>query len=91
MVTEWLMNTFSGTVAWLMMLVTVPAPPSWLADAGGYIATVGTYVTGTGVWIPWALISAVLGGWAVVMVAMVAIKGLRIVASFLTLGGGSAA
>jgi len=88
MVTDAIVGAITGFLVWVLSLITVPEPPDFLDDAGGYIATVGGFVANTSMWIPWALIAGVIGAWVVAMGAMIAIKGVRIVASFLTLGGG---
>lgn len=91
MVTDAIINIFSNFLSFLVGLISVPAAPEFLGDIGGYLDTASSYVSGTGYWIPWAILSAVFAAWAIALVAMVTIKGIRIVASFLTLGGGSAA
>lgn len=91
MVIDWLLGIVESVLTTVLGWLPVVEAPAWLSTAGGWIATVGTYVEGTGVWIPWAVIAGVIAAWVVAMATMVTIKGVRIVASFLTLGGGSAA
>lgn len=88
MVTEWALRAFASFVSTVFGWVEVPEPPSWIGDIGGYLSTVGAYFDGTGNWIPWALVAAVLAGWAGVLLFGLAVRFVRVVASFLTLGGG---
>lgn len=84
---EWL----GDAVAWLGSLFTLPDPPAFFADLAGWAATVGGFMGATSVWIPWTLLVAVIGVWAACLLVAVGLKLGRIVASFVTLGGGSAA
>lgn len=91
MVTKWILDWFAAGIAWLGGLLDVPGPPAFITSIPGYIADASQYLAGTGPWIPWAVIVTVLAAYAVCVVAGVALKVARIVASFMTLGGGSAA
>lgn len=73
----------------LSALPTVPVP-DWL-DASGFMGTVFQHVGGLGVWFPIPLLVTVLGALVAVWVVAFGIKVVRIIASFFTLGGGSAA
>lgn len=91
MVTDSLLSVLGGVLSWIAGLL-----PDWEApaDLDGAIATLGTAVgwaADLGNWFPWPVI---LGAGGLVMAALViavAIRLVRITASFLTLGGGSAA
>jgi len=85
------MGAFTSMVRVVLGWVPTVTPPAFLSDAGGFLSTAGEWVGDTSAWIPWPFVGAVLLAWVVAIGAMVAIKGVRIVASFLTLGGGSAA
>ena len=91
MVIDAIISVLAGFVAWLVALISVPESPAFLGDLQGYLDTASGYVTGTGQWIPWPIMVGIFAAWGISIVAMVSIKGVRIVASFLTLGGGSAA
>lgn len=91
MITDYLLSWFGSAVRWLGGLMSLPAVPSFLGDLAGYVATATSYVAATGSWIPWPLMVTVLGVWGVALLAGLAVKLVRIVASFLSLGGGSAA
>lgn len=92
MIWDWLMNWVADQVVWLgeQLATMVPPVPSWLAQLPGHISTVTSYFAQAGHWFPVELIAPVLvvvvGAW----VAGLAIKLIRIVASFVTLGGGGA-
>lgn len=91
MVTQLVLDWWASAIAFIGGLISLPPVPSFLADLPGYVSTAASYVASTGVWIPWALMGTVIGVWAVCLAAGLAVKVVRIVASFLTLGGGSAA
>lgn len=91
MVIDWVLSWLATSVAWLGTVIQAPGVPSFIADLPGYVATAAGYMVGTGPWIPWALATAVVGAYLACLAAGIALKLARIVASFLTLGGGSAA
>lgn len=91
MVTKLVMDAWAASVAWLGGLFTLPAVPSFFGDVAGYVASAASYVASTSVWMPWTLLATVIGAWAVCMALALGVKVVRIVASFLTAGGGSAA
>jgi len=88
-VTEAVMSLVTAVIKAIFSFVTVPAPPDFLGSAPGWMTTLGGFFADTGAWIPWTLMAAVVATWVLAMAAMVAIKGVRIVASFLTFGGGN--
>jgi hypothetical protein len=91
MVTEALMGVLGGLVhAVIGSLPTVPVP-DWLSAGSAGVSTIAGYGSGLGVWLPVSLIITVLGALIAAWLTGFVIKVARIVASFLTLGGGSAA
>jgi hypothetical protein len=90
MITEALANFFLGLVAALLSFLPTNDPPAWLTGIGGAIGTVYGYAGQMGVWFPVTLVRnvalAVLGA----MLAGFVVKVVRIIASFVTVGGGSA-
>ncbi|MDQ1628086.1 MAG: hypothetical protein QOI54_1830 [Actinomycetota bacterium] len=91
MITDTIVGWFAAFIGWLGGLVSVPGPPSFLVELPGWVTTASSYVAGTSVWMPWSLMVTVIGVYAVCLTSGLAIKLVRIVASFLTAGGGSAA
>lgn len=91
MITGAIVSWFGAFIGWLGSLLSLPTPPAFLGDLAGYVATAAGYVASTSVWMPWSVMVAVLAAWAVCLAAGFAVKLVRIVASFLTAGGGSAA
>lgn len=80
---------------WLVkgLIATMPTagPPGWLDDGAGYLNTLMESAAGLGAFIPWGLaVTVIMAVLACVVVGFV-IKVVRIIASFFTLGGGSAA
>ncbi len=83
----WLSDFFVGLIG------TLPDfnSPAWLTDTlPDGIQTVGQYASKMGPWIPYDAVGLVLATVAAIVGIALAIRLVRIVASFLTLGGGSA-
>jgi hypothetical protein len=89
-ITDLIFAFFADVVGIVLGLLPVISPPSWLG-ADGAIATVLTYAGSMGAWFPAALTLSVISGVFVLWGIGFTIKVVRIVASFLTMGGGSAA
>lgn len=92
MIWEWLFRQVVDLMTWLgaQLAALVPAVPSWLTSLPGMISTVVGYISIAGAWFPVELLAPVLLLVVGTYAAGVAIKLIRIVASFLTLGGGGA-
>lgn len=69
----------------------VPDVPGWVVRASGGLQTVAEYGSKLSAWVPFPFVLGVLGTVLACMAAGLLIKVARIVASFLTAGGGSAA
>lgn len=80
-----------GFVAGLIDLVDLPDPGDTIGQASGAWATVVGYMAGAAGWLAFDVALACLAVIAALGLAAVSIKLIRIAASFLTLGGGSAA
>jgi hypothetical protein len=65
------------------------AVPSWLTSIGSFVGTITSGLGGTAGWVPWGLLSLAVTLALAAVGLSVAIRGIRIAASFLTLGGGS--
>lgn len=89
MIVSFLLNLFGGVIAWLLGLLPHLSPPSWLDDAAGALSTVLSSLNGSSAWVPWSYLLLGVGLVLSSVAVAVAIRGFRIVASFLTLGGGS--
>jgi hypothetical protein len=89
MVVKGFLNVLSGVLVWLLGLLPHLAVPSWLSSLGGSLATISSGLSGTTGWVPWGeLFIAVALALSAIGIS-VAVRGFRIVASFLTLGGGA--
>lgn len=91
MITEALISWVTGFIGWIVERFAVPEVPSWLTGAPAQISDLGAKLAGTGQWIPWEIAQTVLSAVALCIAAGITVKLVRIVASFLTAGGGSAA
>lgn len=90
MIVEAIVNFFLGLVEALLSFLPTNEPPDWLTSIGGVVGTVYGYAGQMGAWFPVTLVRNVVI--AVVAAALLgfSVKVVRIVASFLTVGGGSA-
>jgi hypothetical protein len=91
MITKALLDFLTGLLGVVIGWLPTSPPPGWVGNTAGMVASLMDYGSGLGAWINWPLmgiVAATIGG---VMLLSFGIKVTRIVASFLTLGGGSAA
>ncbi len=91
MITEGIIRLFVGLVRGVIALLPDGSAPGWLDNGSGALAQVWAVGAGMGAWIPWATVSQVFAAVMASVVIGFTIKGIRIVASFFTAGGGSAA
>lgn len=89
MITNWIISALSSVLHFIMGALPVLSVPSWL-DTSGPMATIFANASSMGVWLPMGLLTTVLGALLVAWGVGFAIKITRIVASFFTVGGGSA-
>lgn len=92
MVVEWLFSLVAAVVEFILGLLPDLPDSGWLS--GGVASTVGTissFVSGFGAWIPFGAAATATTFVLAVLAAAVLVKTVRIVASFFTAGGGSAA
>lgn len=92
MIWEWLVNRVADMLEWLSAQIVplIPPVPGWVASLPGYIHTLTGYLSTVSHWFPVELLVVVIVAVAATWIAGLAVKGIRIVASFLTLGGGGA-
>ena len=89
MIISLIIKLFVSVVQGLLSLLPHFDPPSWVSDVGTAAGTVAGALSGSSAWLPWNALFVAVG---VVMACYVAAGGIRIfriVASFVTLGGGS--
>lgn len=91
MITEWVL----GVGGWLLTALLAALPtvtvPTWLSGNDSAFSTVFSAAGSMGVWFPSTLVISVLTGVLALWLVGFGIKLVRIVASFFTAGGGSAA
>lgn len=90
MITDAILNFFLGIVGSLLSFLPTNAPPAWLTSIGGAVGTIYGYSAQMGVWFPVTLVRNVVLATLAAMLTGFVIKVGRIVASFITVGGGSA-
>lgn len=91
MITAKLLDFLGALVSFVTGLLPTMPVPGWVDGASGHLTTILGYGAGLGAWIPWQIAGIVFGSLMIALGISFGIKVARIVASFLTLGGGSAA
>lgn len=91
MIVEWFLSVVVSI--WEALTGALPSfdPPAWLTDSDGLVTDILGYTTSMGAWVPMDVGLTVFAAILLCMVIGFGIKIVRIVASFLTAGGGSAA
>lgn len=90
MIFEWLYGLLASL--WEALCAALPAVPvpGWLTGGAATVGEVLGKAAALGNWVPFELAAVVVASVVVCLLAGVAIKVARIVASFMTVGGGSA-
>lgn len=91
MIWDLIVRMFMGLVRGIIGLLPTSGPPGWVSEAGQYIETGVDKVGGLSAWVPLETAMMVLAAVMACIAAGFFIKIMRIVASFFTAGGGSAA
>lgn len=90
MIVEWFLGVMVSLAEGLLGAIPVLTPPAWFTDSGSGLSTVFGYANSMGAWIPVGLLMTIATAALTCVVIGFGIKAVRIVASFLTAGGGSA-
>lgn len=90
MIIEWIMTALSWVFAGLAALVPDGDAPQWLGNFVAGISEMLSMFDGLGVWVPLGLLLSIMGTLLACIGVGFTIKVIRIAASFLTAGGGSA-
>ena len=91
MIVEWALNAVGWVVGNIFSVMPDIPVPDWFTGAGSTLAELFGAAGSMGVWIPIPLALNVMGVLFSAMFGGALIKLARIIASFLTAGGGSAA
>ena len=91
MIVQWFMTALQAVFDKIFSVMPVMDPPAWFTGAGAAIGSLFGAAASMGVWIPIPLALNVMAVLFTAMFGGAIIKLARIVASFLTAGGGSAA
>jgi hypothetical protein len=90
-ITEWLLTAFQWLLHALLTALPTVSVPSWLSGNDTAFSGVFQAAGSMGVWFPSTLVISVVTGVLALWMVGFGIKLVRIVASFFTAGGGSAA
>lgn len=90
MISEAFIDFFAAFTRFAIGLLPDSGPPGWFSDGTGYLSEVWSYASGLGAWIPFAHAGMVVTSILACVAIGLTIKLVRIVASFFTVGGGSA-
>lgn len=91
MVTDAILRVLGAFLTWIIGLMGTWELPDWLATVITFVAGIVTQAAALGNWIPWQYVGIALALiWTSFLIAF-GIRVVRIVASFFTAGGGSAA
>lgn len=88
MIWEWLMNWIADVAEWVHSQYVIMGVPDWVFSGISFVASAMAYVSHLGNWIPFEFGSIVMVAVIAAWCLGVAIKLVRVVASFVTLGGG---
>lgn len=91
MIVQWFMTAMQAVFDKVFSVMPALDPPAWFTGAGTALSGLFSAAASMGVWIPIPLALNVMGVLFASMFGGAIIKLARIVASFLTAGGGSAA
>lgn len=91
MITEAIVSVFAAVAGFIVGLFPTWSPPAWLTTTvPDLIGQASDWIVGVNAWVPFDHVATVLGFVVLVLATAVAVRLVRIVASFLTAGGGSA-
>jgi hypothetical protein len=88
MIAQAFLDFISGLMAWILQPFSGVDFAPWVTQLDINVGTVLSYLSGLGVWIDWAFVSAVLGGVALIWTICFSVKlVLRIVSHIPEVGG----
>lgn len=91
MVTDAILRALANFLSWVIGLFPTITLPDWVTTVTGFVTGIVTQALQLGNWIPWPMVGlAFVFIWGAFLVAF-GVRIARIVASFFTAGGGSAA
>lgn len=92
MIIEWIFDLIAGLVNFFLGLLPDLPDSSWLSgDVASAVSTISGYASQLGNFVPWGIVESCIGLILATLAVAAIIKVVRIIASFLTVGGGSAA
>lgn len=91
MVVNWFVDVLTSLFSWALTLLPSWSAPGFLDSMNSALASIATATASTSVWIPWSTIAVVVPVLMAACLAALAAKGVRVVLSLFTGGGGGAA
>lgn len=82
---DWLLELLNGAWQWVLDQIEVPPPPQWMIDAAAMVGQLTSQVGQLSHWIPIPVLIGVMAWAAVLVLAAITIRVIRIIASFATL------
>ena len=89
MITDALIATFGDVILFFLGEIEPIELPEWTTQMGGFMGSIFGAAASMGIWFNWGLLAVVVGSIIAVNIAAFAIQLIRIVSSYLTLGGGA--
>jgi hypothetical protein len=86
---QWVQDLFASGWHWLVSQINVPVPPAWMESGVEAIDQLMYWGAQLAAWVPWQVAVAACMTVVGCIVAALTIRVLRIIASFVTGGGGS--
>lgn len=91
MIVQWFVQALCALFSDVLSLLPSWSAPSFLADIASGITTIGSFTASTSAWIPWGAMAIGIPVLVACSTAALAIKGVRMLLSLTTGGGGSSA
>ena len=91
MIISWIITELTSFVTWVINGIPAPSVPSWMSALDGQIASVVDFINSLGAWVPSTMLVTVITAFVAVFILTIGIRLTRLIASFLTGGGGSVA
>jgi hypothetical protein len=89
-IVEWALQALTQLMVYVGYLTPTYTEPDWAMQLDGPVGEINSFLVGLGVWLPTGALVTVFDLVLSALLIGVAVKVVRIIASYVTLGGGSA-